>query len=196
MAAPTTTRPVRDRFDTIPDDLHRVGAHRTKAHPARGLITLAWVVGAIAVLSVAGLWGLSQIYVVFEFGLPAFTASDEEPPADLPEDEAPVEAEPVLDPKIAVTVLNGTETSGMANTVGDYLVKQGWGGAELGIGARANASANDVETTLVIYNDPANEGAARAMVETLGVGEIRLANTYPASPIAVLVGSDFSLPAE
>lgn len=194
MAAPTTTRPVRDRFDTVPDDLRRVGAHRTKAHPARGLIAVAWVIGAIAVLSVAGLWGLAQINEDFEFGLPGMSAPEEtEAPTDV---DAPVEeAEAVLDPNIAITVLNGTPTSGMSNTVGDYLVAQGWKGAALGVGARASASADDVETTLVIYNNPENEGAARAMVETLGVGEIRLANTYPASPIAVLVGSDFALPA-
>ncbi len=196
MAAPTTQRPARDRFDDIPEDLRRVGAHRTKAHPARGLIAVAWVVAAIAVLSVAGLWGLAQINEDFEFGLPGLsTANEAAGPDEVPDAEAE-QAEPVLDPKIAITVLNGTPTQGMANTVGDYLVAEGWDGAKLGVGARASASANDVETTLVIYNDPANEGAARAMVETLRAGEIRLANTYPASPIAVLVGSDFVLPTE
>src|SRR5690606_19532140 len=142
----------------------------------------------------AGLWGLAQINEDFEFGLPGMSAA-EEPDAPVESDAPAEEAEPVLDPNIAITVLNGTPTSGLSNTVGDYLVEQGWKGAALGVGARASASADDVETTLVIYNNPDNEGAARAMVETLGVGEIRLANTYPASPIAVLVGSDFALPA-
>ena len=194
MAAPTTDRPVRDRFDTVPDDLFRVGAHRAKAHWGRGWINVAWAVGAIIVLSTAGLWGLSQINSDFTFGLPFFSAAEEEPEA-APGEPAPEEAEAALDPEIVITVLNGTPTAGLSTSVADYLTSQGWEGAAFGVGARVNASTTDVETTLVIYNDPANEGAARAMLETLGVGELRLANTYPASPLAVLVGSDFVLPA-
>lgn len=194
MAAPTTDRPVRDRFDTVPDDLHRIGAHRATAHWGRGWINVAWAVGAIIVLSTAGLWGLSQINSDFTFGLPFLSTADE-PPAAEPGEPAPEQAEPMLDPDIVITVLNGTPTPGLSTTVADHLTAEGWGGAAFGVGARVNASANDVETTQVIYNDPANEAAARAMVETLGVGEIRLANTYPASPLAVLVGSDFVPPA-
>lgn len=195
MAAPTTNRPVRDRFDAVPEDLHRVGAHRARSHWAQGWINVAWVAGAVVVLSTAGLWGLSQINSDFQFGLPIFSASEDEPevvaPTELPQDEV----EAVIDPSLPITVVNGTATSGMSNTVGDFLVAQGWDGAAFGVGARVNASSNEVETTLVIYNDPANEGAAKAMLETLGVGELRLANTYPASPLAVLVGSDFAVPA-
>lgn len=159
------------------------------------MISVAWAVGAIVVLSTAGLWGLSQINSDFEFGLPFLSASEGTDSGLLP-GEAPAEdAEALLDPEVAITVLNGTPTDGWSNTVGDYLVEQGWAGAELGVGARASASADDVEQTQVIYNNPENEGAARAMVDTLGVGEITLANTYPASPITVLLGSDFELPA-
>jgi hypothetical protein len=196
MAAPSTDRPVRDRFDAVPDDLHRVGAHRAKAHWAQGWVNVAWAVGAIIVLSVAGLWGLSQVNSDFEFGLPFLTASDEELPDAPPDPDAPEAVEPMLDPQIAVTVINGTETAGLSNTVGDYLVAQGWEGAAFGVGARVNASTTDVETTQVIYNNPENEAAARAMLESIGVGELVLANTYPASPLAVLLGSDFVLPAE
>jgi hypothetical protein len=193
MASPTTDRPVRDRFDAVPEDLHRVGAHRAKAHPARGWINLAWSVGAILVLSVAGLWGLSQINSDFQFPLP-FTQAADGAPADVPGGHTPEAVQPVLDPDIPITVLNGTATSGLSNTVGDYLVAHGWNGAELGVGARVSASTNDVQTTQVIYNNPENEAAARAMIETLGVGELVLANTYPASPLTVLIGSDFVLP--
>ncbi len=188
-------RNLRDRFDVVPDDLHRVGAHRAKAHWARGLVNLAWAVGAILVLSVGGLWGLSQINSDFEFGLPFLSSPAEEDVADAPVDDTPEAAEPMLDPNIVITVLNGTPTSGMSNTVGDYLVAQGWNGAAFGVGARVGASSTEVETTQVIYNNPDNEAAARAMIETLGMGELVLANTYPASPLAVLVGNDFVLPA-
>lgn len=194
MAAPSTDRPVRDRFDAVPDELHRVGAHRAKAHWAQSWVNVAWAVGVIIVLSVGGLWGLSQINSDFKFGLPFMAAPGEEveqPPAE----DAPEAAEPVLDPAIVITVLNGTETSGLSTTVGDYLVAQGWMGAEFGVGARVTASSTEVEATQVIYNNPENEAAARAMIETLGVGELVLANTYPASPLAVLIGSDFALSA-
>ncbi|MHA6695566.1 LytR C-terminal domain-containing protein [Homoserinimonas sp. A520] len=199
MAAPTTQRPVtqrpvRDRFDAVPDDLHRVGAHRAKAHWGQGWANLAWVVGAILVLSIGGLWGLSQINSDFQFGLPFMNAAEEEP-GDAPPADSPEAVEPKLDPAIVITVLNGTGTPGLSNTVGDYLVSQGWEGAAFGVGARVSASASDVEITQVIYNNPDNEAAARAMLETLGVGELVLANTYPASPLAVLIGSDYVLPA-
>lgn len=194
MAAPSTHPPVRDRFDAIPDDLHRVGAHRAKAHWGRGWINVAWAAGAVIVLSTAGLWGLSQVNSDFEFGLPFQSATEDEPGAP-PVDGAPEAVEPKLDPTIAITVLNGTGTSGLSNTVGDYLVEQGWEGAAFGTGARVSASTSDVAVTQVIYNNPENEAAARAMIETLGVGELVLANTYPASPLAVLLGSDFELPA-
>lgn len=187
------TRGVRDRFDAVPDDLHRVGAHRAKAHWARGWVNVAWAAGAVVVLSIGGLWGLSQVNSDFEFGLPFAEAPETSAPPAA--GEAPETVEPMLDPEIVITVLNGTPTSGMSNTVGDYLVAQGWNGAEFGVGARVGASSTDVETTQVIYNNPDNEAAARAMIETLGVGELVLANTYPASPLAVLIGSDFVLPA-
>lgn len=195
MAAPTTHPPLRDRFDTVPDDLHRVGAHRTKARWGQVWANLAWIVGGIIVLSFGGLWGLSQINSDFQFGFPFMTAADEEPGDTPPGEEAPVVVEPMLDPEIVITVLNGTETPGLSNAVGDYLVSQGWEGAAFGVGARVGASSTDVEVTQVIYNNPDNEAAARAMLETLGVGELVLANTYPASPLAVLIGSDYVLPA-
>jgi hypothetical protein len=193
--ARTPVRNARDRFDVVPEDLHRVGAHRAKAHWARGLVNLAWAVGAILVLSIGGLWGLSQINSDFEFGLPFMSSPADEEVADAPADDAPEAAEPLLDPNIVITVLNGTPTSGMSNTVGDFLVAQGWNGAKFGVGARVGASSTEVETTQVIYNNPENEAAARAMIETLGMGELVLANTYPASPLAVLIGNDFVLPA-
>lgn len=193
MAAPSADRPVTDRFDSVPDDLHRVGAHRAKAHWARGWIGVGWSLLAVVILTGGGLWGLSQVNPDFNLKLPFL--STEETPAPAPDAPAPAEVQPVLDPEIPITVLNGTTTPGLSTAVGDYLVSQGWDGAAFGVGARVSASSNDVTTTQVIYNDPANEAAARAMIETLGVGELRLANTYPASPLAVVIGSDFVLPA-
>ena len=186
-------RPANDRFDSVPEDLHRVGAHRGPAARGRGWIAVGWALGAAVLLTFAGLWGLSQINSGISFDLPDFSA--EVTPGPVPTDEAPDAADPVVNPALAITVLNGTPTVGMSTSVADYLVAQGWDGAAFGIGSRVNASSSDVAETLVFYNDPANEGAALAMVEALGIGEIRLSNSYPASPLAVLIGSDFVLPA-
>lgn len=181
---------IRDRFDEIPEDLLRVGAHRAPAQRGRGWIGFAWAALATVVLVAVGLFGLTLLNPDLEIRIPGVDTADSS--AEPGEAEAPVqEAEPTLDPAVPISVLNGTATTGVATQVGDFLVSQGWEGAALGAGSRANAAANDVESTLVFYSDPANEGAARMIVQHLGVGEIRLSNDYPASPITVLVGADY-----
>jgi hypothetical protein len=185
---------IRDRFDEIPDDLLRVGAHRAPARKGRGWIAVAWAALATVVLVAGGLFGLSLLNPDLEIKVPGVdTAAPTADPAAPPEDEA--EAEPMLDPELPITVLNGTATAGLATQVGDALVAQGWEGAAQGVGSRANAGENDVEATQVFYNDPANEGAARMIIENLGIGQLRLSNNYPASPIVVLIGADYSAPA-
>lgn len=185
---------IRDRFDEIPEDLQRVGAHRAPAQRGRGWIGFAWAALATVVLMAAGLFGLSLLNPDLEIRIPGVdTGTSTAAPGET---EAPVEeTEPVLDPAISISVLNGTATTGLATQVGDLLVSQGWEGAALGVGSRANAASSDVATTIVFYSDPVNEGAARMIVQNLGVGEIRLSNDYPASPITVLIGADYVPPA-
>jgi hypothetical protein len=96
-----------------------------------------------------------------------------------------------LDPNIPLTIVNGTPTARLANRIGDDLVKEGWKGAALGIGSRLTASAPDVDKTVVYYADPSEEGAARALVAALKVGEVQLSDDYPGSPITIVVGSDY-----
>lgn len=188
-----TTR-ITDRFDEIPEELQRVGAHRAPAQRGRGWIGFAWAALATVVLVAGSLFALSFLNPDLEIRVPGVgTASPTDEPVAPPADEP--QAEPTLNPEIAITVLNGTATDGLANDVGDALVEQGWGGAAQGIGSRAKAAADDVETTQIFYSDPANEGAARMLVETLGVGELRLSNDYPTSPITVLIGADYAAPA-
>jgi len=74
-------------------------------------------------------------------------------------------------------------------------VKQGWSGAAPGIGSRTNAGSSDITKTVVYYADAANESAARAMVLSLKIGEIRLSSAFPGSPITVVIGSDYVPPA-
>jgi hypothetical protein len=179
----------KDRFDSVPDDLLRTGAHRGPAKRGRGWIAFAWAALATALLVVIGLLGLAAVNGKLS-SLPFFAAAaSPTPTATLTHT-----ASPLLNGTIPITVLNGTPASGLANQVGDNLVAQGWGGAALGIGSRSNASTADIKQTVVYYSDPANEGAARALVLSLKVGKIQLSDVYPQSPITVVIGSDYKLP--
>lgn len=195
-----------DRFDDIPDDLVRVGAHRAPAPKGRGFVAFAWAALATGLIVGASVIGLSLFSDSINIDLP-FSAPQADP-LGSPSEEPVVEvAEPVLDPDLAITVLNGTTTTGLANTAADALLAAGWCGAAgtsspeegpcagTGVtGSRANAGADDVEATVVFYPDAANEGAARALVQSLGVGEIRMSSDYPQSPLTVLLGSDYVPP--
>lgn len=183
----------KDRFDTLPEELDRVGAHRAPGRGGRGWVAFAWAALATGVLVAAGVVGLAIFTNSLAFELPftdTASSASPDPTAD------PVETvEPVLDPDVPITVLNGTPTIGLANSVGDLLVTAGWNGAEIGVGTRSTAAAQDVATTAVFYNDPVNEAAARALVQSLGIGEVRLEDDYPTSPLTVVLGADYVPPA-
>ncbi len=179
----------KDRFDSVPDDLLRTGAHRGPARKGAGWIAFAWAALATVVLVVIGLFALAVVNGKLD-DLPFFKPAASPTPTPTPTPTA----SPLLNPTIPITVLNGTPSAGLANQVGDNLVAQGWGGAALGLGSRSNASTTDVKQTVVYYSDPANEGAARALVLSLKVGQIQLSDVYPESPITVVIGSDYKLP--
>ena len=177
-----------DSFDDLPDELLRVGAHRAPAKPGRGWVGFGWAVLATAILIAGGLFGLAAINNNINFDLPFFQAS-ETPTPTLTQTPTPA---PTLDPTVPLTILNGTPTPGLAATVGNALVAQGWAGAAEGIGSRANAATTDVTKTVVYYSNPKYEGAARGLLLALKTGEIRLSTDYPASVITVVIGSDYT----
>jgi hypothetical protein len=180
----------KDRFDQLPEDLKRIGAHRGPKKKGGGWIGFAWALLATGVLIFGGLWGLSK-FVGMDVGLPIFQG----PPTPTPTPSVTPTADPVLDPttidparKIQVTVLNGTATVGLENTVGDALAAVGWT-----VAARTNAGEKDVEKTVVYYSDAANEDVARGLVVSLGKGEIRLVGpeVFPGMPLTVVIGVDY-----
>ncbi|MBC7725867.1 MAG: LytR C-terminal domain-containing protein [Burkholderiaceae bacterium] len=190
MAAPTTT----DRFDDIPDGLDRVGAHRAPPKPGRGWIGFAWAALTTGILVGLGVLALSVFTdSITNLNLPFSPETSTAAPAD-PAETTAAAVTPALDPAIAITVLNGTPVEGLANTVGDALVADGWEGAAIGVGSRSSAAVTDITATIVYYVDAADEAAALAVVETLGVGEARLSTDYPSSPMTVLIGSDYTPP--
>ena len=170
-----------DKFDDLPADLARVGAHRTPPRSGRGLITFAWAALATGVFVLAGLLGLNALRGLSFLG---------EEPASSATPSAEVTADPVLDPTtidpargISITILNGTTTVDLEKTAAAALT--GWP-----VGATLVASNRTEPTTVVYYGDPANEDVARGLVLALGVGEIRESTAYNA-PITVVVGADY-----
>jgi hypothetical protein len=180
----------KDRFDQLPEDLKRIGAHRGPKKKGGGWAAFALALLATGVLIFGGLWGLSK-FVGVDVGLPIFQAEPEVTPTPKPTPTA----DPVLDPTtvdparlIDVTVLNGTPTAGLENSVGDALAAVGWV-----VEARAPAGEKNIEKTVVYYSDPLNEDVARGVVVSLGKGEIRLVSpeTFPASALTAVIGLDY-----
>lgn len=183
----------KDRFDQLPDDLRRIGAHRGPGARGRGWIGLAWAALATLVLVGGGIFTL-KTFMGVDIDVPFLSASSS-PPTPVASASAPPPAEPVLDPAtidpardIKTAIYNGTTTAELQNTVGDALAAAGWV-----IDTRARASTNDVATTTVYYSDAANEDVARGLVVALGVGDIRLVpvDTYPGTPITIVIGLDY-----
>lgn len=188
----------KDRFDSVPDDLLRTGAHRGPTKRGSGWITFAWAALATGLIVLLGVGALAlhdgkladAPFALSTSSTPSTPSAMSAAPSIAP---SPTVV-PKLNPTIAITVLNGTPTARLANEVGDQLVKDGWGGAAIGRGSRANATTKTVTATVVYYSDPANEGAARALVQSLKVGSILLSQNYVASPLTVVLGSDYRLP--
>lgn len=186
-----------DRFDRLPADLERVGAHRAAPKPGRGWIGFAWAALATGVLTLAGLFGLSVVADI-DLGLPTtFGGKPVETPTPTPT-PTPT-ADPITDPStippergIQITVLNGSPIEALDDRVGGDLAAAGWP-----VGAMTQASDRSIEKTYVYYSDPVNEDVARGVAIAMGVGEIRLIapEQMPSSaPIAVVLGADFPAP--
>lgn len=183
----------KDRFDELPKDLERVGAHRGPKRRGRGWIAFAWALLATGVLMFAGLFGVSR-FLGIDVGIPLFEAPASPTPTPTPTPTM----EPVTDPStidpavVKITILNATGTAGVQNTVGDQLAASGWP-----VTSRINA-AEPIQNTFIYFSDPANEGIARGIAVALGLGEVRLvpADTFPGQPIVVSLGTDYVSPPE
>ena len=182
----------KDRFDQLPDDLRRIGAHRGPGVRGRGWIGLAWAALATLLLVGGGIFTLRVAGVDIDIPFLSAPSSTPTPVATTP---APPPAEPVLDPatidparNIKTAIYNGTATAELQNTVGDALAAAGWV-----IDTRARASTSDVAKTTVYYSDAANEDVARGLVVALGVGDIRLVpvETFPGTPVTIVIGLDY-----
>lgn len=177
-----------DRFDDIPEDLKRVGAHRAPRRKGRGWIWFAWAALATGILVFGGLYGINRFAGV-DLGLPGMTAAEPDVPS-LPSAApgiTPLTDPATIDParNISIIVLNGTATVDLEATVADSLA--GWP-----ITSRLTAAEPTVETTVVYYSNEADEDIARGLVEVMGVGLIELVapEQFPGAPITIALGAD------
>ncbi|MET1051337.1 MAG: LytR C-terminal domain-containing protein [Mycetocola sp.] len=181
----------KDRFDDVPADLKRVGAHRAPPRPGRGWIVVLWSAIAVIVLVAGGIIGLNLLGDRINFVDTSTGVATSPAPSDAPT------AEPTIDPESMVTVLNGTGTSGLASRAIDQLNAAGWTQSI----TPGSASATDVETTTVYYEDPSQEGAARGLADALGIGSIALSTQFqipfgegeePILQLTVVLGADYA----
>jgi hypothetical protein len=201
-------KPPTDRFDTIPADIERTGAHRGPRRKGRGWIAFAWAALATGIIVAGGVIGLAVINNNLKFSeiLGGSTVATEAP-APTPTPAPTTAITPIVDPALAVTVLNGTETVGLAASIGEAMREAGWDG----IGSTANASATDFKTTTVYYVDPANEAAALGLADSLfakattdaeanGVAlsitsvRVEQSDQFQGADLTVVLGSDFLEP--
>ncbi len=176
----------KDRFDALPDDLQRVGAHRAPHQKGRGWIGFAWA--AVATILLIGL-GVLGLYLIN--GSIAFNGAIGGSPSPSISTTPTPTITPKVDPSLNVTVLNGTTTAGLANQVGDILVKAGWK-----VGSRANASQSNITSTVVYYSKPANEAAAKGVALSLPGATTMETQDFveTGADLTVVIGSNYHAP--
>lgn len=182
----------KDQFDELPEDLTRVGAHRGPRKKGRGWLVFAWALLATGILVFGGLFGISRVLDI-DLGLPFIPVVVTPTPTPTPTPTMdPITDPATIDPArlITITVLNGTPTVGLENTVGGALAASGWP-----IGTKATTATSDVEKTFVYYSDPLNEDVARGVSVALGVGGIQLVapGSVSSAPITVVLGADYPI---
>ncbi|MEV8370289.1 LytR C-terminal domain-containing protein [Microbacterium lacus] len=172
----------RDRFDDLPADGGRVGAHRAENPRMRGWVVLLWAVLATIVLVAVGIFGTLLVSGrVVLFPTPTPTASP-----------LPV-VTPVVDTTYEVLILNATPEVGLATQMKDVVVGAGW--AEDTVSAGEAGSTDFAETT-VFYYLPADEAAAAGLAEVIGGAKIAQSDVYQptddpeAKQLAVVIGLD------
>ena len=171
----------RDRFDSVPHGIDRVGAHRAPARRGR-----RWLGIGLAALATVLLVGAGIVSLMVFNGRLNFA----EPSAPPTASEAPVETvAPTVSPDVPVLVLNGTDTAGLAAAAAEKLQAGG-----VPVSSTANASEDTLQATVVYYAAPELEGAARGVLGVLGIGDVRLdaAIAETGGTVMVVLGADYA----
>lgn len=182
-----------DRFDEIPAELGRVGAHRAARRRGGAFIAIAWAALATGVLVVGSLYALSLISDRVSFEIPGFDTAEPMPtPTETPSPTPTIE--PIIDPSLAnlpsgftITILNGAGVEGLGTVARDLLRESGWL-----VGTVTAAAQDDLAETVVFYSDPELEAVALGMAVLLGTGEAEQSDAFPGAPITIALGADFA----
>jgi hypothetical protein len=187
----------RDRFDDLPADLTRVGAHRAPAKRGRGWVRFAWAALVTGVLVVGGLYGLSRVNPDISFDIPVLGGGGGADPgaSDTPEPEVtPVTDPTTVDPalNLTISVLNGSPTDRQQEAAANQIGLAGWPTP-----AAAVAGTRDTEATAIYYNGAQFEGIALGLAELLGTDATKIVNSdfYPGASVTIVLGADYVPPA-
>lgn len=176
-----------DSFDPVPIDVVRRGAHRAPSR-GRGWVTFAWAALATGLLVAIGSAGLFIVNNNIQF--PELFANNAASPTPTqiptPTATSTPTVVPITDPKLAVTILNGTTTEGLATRAARQAESAGWT-----IGVRGNADSTKVATTTVYYLDVVNEAAAKGLALALGGAAIMQSDEFPDAELTVILGTDY-----
>jgi hypothetical protein len=185
----------RDRFDDLPDDLVRVGAHRAPAKRGRGWINFAWAALATGVLIIGGLYGLSRVNPAISFELPDLGGGVAEPgTSSTPQPEVtPITDPALIDPalELTISVLNATPTTDLEDAAADQLGLAGWPKP-----AAAVATERDLESTIIYYNGAQFEPIALGLAQLLGIDPANTVNSdaYLGAAVTIVLGADYVPP--
>lgn len=185
----------RDRFDDLPEDLTRVGAHRAPAKRGRGWIAFAWAALATGILVVGGLYGLSRLNPAISFDLPDFGGgATPEATASAPPEVIPITDPALVDPALglSISVLNGSPTDGQSQVAAEQIGLAGWPTPSY-----ANATVRDEEQTVIYYQSADFEPIALGLAELLGTdpANIVLSDFFPGAKVTIVLGADYAPPA-
>ena len=188
----------RDRFDVIPPDLERVGAHRAPGRRGNGLIWVMWCAVAVVVIIGAG-WlflhvlgsGTVNDAAGGTGGTPTATPSVTKTATPRPTPTATPTPTPTatLVPSAPVAVLNGVGRAGLAAGAKTKLLAAGWTSVTTG-----DAPQTGVATTTVYYADPSERGIALGVAQSLGVTTVTqgAVTASVTAPVVVVLGADYA----
>ena len=185
-----------DRFDDIPHDLRRVGAHRAPAKRGRGWVNFAWAALATGVLVVGGLYGLSRVNPAISFEIPVLAGGEAEPGSTAtPKPEATPLTDPSLvDPALELTlsVFNASPTDDQQDAAAAQIELAGWPEP-----ASAVAATRDQESTVIYYNGAQYESIALGLAQLLGIDAANTVNSdaYLGAWVTIVLGADYVPPA-
>jgi hypothetical protein len=170
-----------DRFDDLPPQGGRVGAHRAENPHLRGWVVFLWAAVATVILIVAGIFGSLVVGGrIVLFPTPTPTAS---PTPSIT---------PVIDTTYTVVILDATGGNGKADAAKAKLVAAGWSSDSV----LASAAGSTYPVTTVYYPLPADVAAAEGVARLIGGAKVVQSTQYQpaatpdAAQLVIVLGTD------